>query len=98
MVAGDLTHALQLGQLSGNDAPAVRRRVRREWPAVQRLRVGAELAAALAHLHDGAIAGCVVIHRDLKVGRRRRPLGGRRRRRGVHRGAVRPTTGARAAP
>jgi serine/threonine protein kinase len=49
----------------GHD-PEVRATVKREWPSRERLRLMAELADALDHLHTRAILGAHVAHRDVK--------------------------------
>ena len=46
---------------------AAKMAVLRKWPSARRIRLMAELAAALAYLHSGkAIANCIILHRDLK--------------------------------
>lgn len=49
----------------GHD-PEVRSIIKREWPSFERLRLMAELADALDHLHTRAIRGAHVAHRDVK--------------------------------
>lgn len=49
----------------GHD-PEIRAIIKREWPSFERLRLMAELADALDHLHTRAICGAHVAHRDVK--------------------------------
>ncbi|EGB07111.1 hypothetical protein AURANDRAFT_65151 [Aureococcus anophagefferens] len=61
----DVTRALELREVGGDDGAA--RRVRLAWPSLERLRLLSEFASALDFLHSGAaIPATVVLHRDLK--------------------------------
>jgi len=61
---GTCVSALRL-EVVARDAE-VRGRVKRAWPSKERLRLVAELAAALHHLHTSALPGAHVAHRDIK--------------------------------